>query len=574
MLVKFIGAIERVTGSCSWLKKDSIEFLIDCGMVQGERHEIFENEKPFLFDPKLIKFVLLTHAHLDHCGLIPRLYKEGFVGRVYCTRATSFLSHEIMLDAAKIGIGTPYKVKDVDNIKYSFFEDMKNFKWGKMIPIDNDIFIAIYRSAHILGSVSIRVSWNKDVNGKSILFTGDIGNNTKQNSYQPLLKHRQVPDYRVGFIVCESTYGSREHEFSECNLDNRIVQLEKAVIETLYQKKGNLIIPTFSLHRTQEILFDLYYLMKIKLKGELFQGKYEEKLDSSVSNDLKIKPIPIQVICDSPLGKRISKIYAEELTKPYYNGTEVKRPYLNNNILNWLNVQDDEVENLFKNLYTEKFLNIGVHNVKILEDYKRELPDTPVIVITSSGMCDAGPALIHLENHLEDPKNTILLTGHQSAGTNGNKLSNLADLSEEEKQIGSIQLTENKEIKFSDIKANIGKIIGYSGHADQKSLLNYLFIDEDESKYTIPKIFLNHGTNESREEFKKKILERSEELNRKYSEKQSFSTNVVIPKKNDGWYDLDKNEWVTDNQDIIKAINNLTIAIEYLTKEISKMNKA
>ena len=262
MLVKFIGATERVSGSCSWLKKDTTEFLVDCGMIQGERHDDFENRQPFLFDPKQIKFVLLTHAHLDHCGLIPRLYKEGFIGKVYCTKATSLLAREILTDATKIN--SFYTEKDMQVVQFSYFEEMKDFKWGKMLPIDNNLFIAIYRSAHILGAVSICISWDKDVKGKSILFTGDIGNNTKTNSYQPLLKHRHEPDEKNGFIVCESTYGSRERDSSECKFEYRIDQLEKIITETLYGKQGHLIIPTFSLHRTQEILFDLYYLLKVK----------------------------------------------------------------------------------------------------------------------------------------------------------------------------------------------------------------------------------------------------------------------------------------------------------------------
>ena len=170
MKVTFIGGIERVTGSCNWLKTDSVEFLVDCGMIQGEAHDQFENKQPFPFDPKKIKFMFLTHAHLDHCGLIPRLYKEGFVGSVLCTRATGKLAKEIMLDAAKIG--APYKQEDVYKVHFSYFDDKENFKWGIMTPFDNDLFAAIYRSSHILGSISISISWKKGEEQKSIFFTG------------------------------------------------------------------------------------------------------------------------------------------------------------------------------------------------------------------------------------------------------------------------------------------------------------------------------------------------------------------------------------------------------------------
>ena len=288
MKLKFVGATERVTGSCTWLKYRDTEFLVDCGMIQGEAHDVYENNKPFPFEPKEIKFVLLTHAHLDHCGLIPRLYKEGFIGKVYCTKATARLSREIMLDASKIGKGKLYSEEDVDQVKFFYFDERPKFTWGHGCPVDNDLFVFPYRSSHILGACSIQILWvphglkNNPKTNKGILFTGDVGNNTKKNCYQPLLKHQHSPYPRLNYIVCESTYGNRPRDPEERSLEHRINKLEEVMIKTIYEKQGNLIIATFSLHRTQEILFDLYYLLKVRWQercpDELYKTSLRHKL--------------------------------------------------------------------------------------------------------------------------------------------------------------------------------------------------------------------------------------------------------------------------------------------------------
>ena len=195
MKVKFIGAIQRVTGSCSWLKHLDIEFLVDCGMIQGEAHDDYENNKEFPFKSRNIKFVLLTHAHIDHCGLIPKLYRDGFSGKVYCTRATAKLARQVLLDASRIS--PIYSENDVKRVRFKYIDELPGFKWGRLLPIDRDLFVNVFRSAHILGAVSIGISWSKE-NGKSILFSGDIGNNTRVDAPQPLIKYRHDPDHRFG----------------------------------------------------------------------------------------------------------------------------------------------------------------------------------------------------------------------------------------------------------------------------------------------------------------------------------------------------------------------------------------
>lgn len=697
MLVKFLGAIERVTGSCSWLKKGEVQFLVDCGMIQGEAHDQFENNKEFPFVASELKFIFLTHSHLDHCGLIPRLYKEGFIGRVYCTAATAKLSREIMLDAAKID--APYEKRDVEQVKFSIIEEREDFKWGRLIPIDNDLFFNVFRSAHILGAVSIGISWGKE-HGKSILFTGDIGNNTKSNPYQPLLKSRQSPDRKFKYIVCESTYGSRERDPSESSFENRINYLEQEVINAIHKKKGNLLIPTFSMHRTQELIFDLYYILKVKWKGRLRTGKYntslrnyintygllgdwpisnekynlflndelvpndikkvieasyfpfyrlskktykhlvenlsininpslvnentskqmeisayliddvslvnsinecltilglentigykyeESEIDSSIYSSLEemveVEEVPVRVICDSPLGQRVSTIYGNELSKSYGSGGVSKRLSLNDQMSSWLSAEGDEIDDIIKSLYLKnKDIDVGVHSIQPYIKSNKAITDVPTVIISSSGMCDEGPILRHLSRLLRNEKNSVLLTGYQSPGSNGSVLYNLNEYSEEEKEENTIKL-KNGEIKCSNIRASVSSMSGYSGHADQKSLLNYLFTESGTKGFTTPNMIINHGHNDTREAFKDAIVNRSKELLDKHGDVDSYKTNVIIPKRSDDWFNLEENSWVinepetmilsNDTNGVSGALMSLTKAIEELTKEISKIN--
>jgi len=289
LMIKFVGGIESTTGSCTWLKynQTETEFLVDCGIFQDQNNIFLDNNtKKFPFKPDRIKFVLLTHAHLDHCGLIPRLYDEGFVGSVICTRATAEITQKILLDASKID--APYNTKSISKVRFYCIDDKLNFKWGIFSPIDKDIYICFFRSSHILGSVSISINAGKSKNNKIIHFSGDIGNNTSENSYQSLLKKRHTPRENIDLIILESTYGNRCRESSYSSFENRINFLEKVIEKTIYNKRGKLIIPAFSLHRSQDILFDIYYILKYKWNG---RNKYhfnltKDQLISGISKKL------------------------------------------------------------------------------------------------------------------------------------------------------------------------------------------------------------------------------------------------------------------------------------------------
>jgi glyoxylase-like metal-dependent hydrolase (beta-lactamase superfamily II) len=265
MKMRFLGAVSRVTGSCTWLSYDrtGTQILVDCGMVQGEPHDAAENAKPFPFNAKQIKFVLLTHAHLDHCGLLPRLYKDGFSGIVYCTQATAAIARETLLDTARNRLG-PFEESDVNKVRFSPMEKHSKFqRFGRPMSIDQDIWIVPLRTAHMLGSVSFTISFKVDDNSyRSITFTGDIGSNSDDACHLPLLRGRQRPYGNIDFIVLESTYGNRRVETGSRSTDARLKAWRDVIDRCHREKDGTIIVAAFAAHRTQEILFDLHLLLR------------------------------------------------------------------------------------------------------------------------------------------------------------------------------------------------------------------------------------------------------------------------------------------------------------------------
>lgn len=265
MRFRFLGAKDgHVTGSCTHFSYDrkGTQFLVDCGLIQGEGNDETDNSRPFLFNPSEINFVLLTHAHQDHCGLLPKLYKEGFNGRVICTTATARLAKISLLDASKHVKGL-YTEQDVNKIRFECIDQRETFGLSRMLPIGDDLFASFLRSAHILGSVSITIGWINEQGSKSyMVMSGDLGNNTKENQFQPLLAGRQGIFGDPTTIVIESTYGGRVRNKEASDFESRILALKELIQEEVFNKKALLIIPAFALQRTQELLFDLHHVLK------------------------------------------------------------------------------------------------------------------------------------------------------------------------------------------------------------------------------------------------------------------------------------------------------------------------
>lgn len=261
MRFRFVGATGgHVTGSCThfYYPRQDFQFLVDCGLVQGEGDDFEKNSSAFPFNPSEIKFVLLTHAHQDHCGLIPKLYKDGFKGKVICTKATARMARLSLLDSAFHNKNL-FSEDDVNSIRFENIDDRTEFGLSRLLPITDDLFASFTRSAHILGATSITIGWlNKSNEKEYLVMSGDLGNNTKENPYQPLLAGRQGIFGYPKAIIVESTYGGKDRDPESSNYEGRLECLRKIIQEEVFDKKSLVIIPAFSLQRTQELLFDLY----------------------------------------------------------------------------------------------------------------------------------------------------------------------------------------------------------------------------------------------------------------------------------------------------------------------------
>lgn len=439
MELTFHGAAGTVTGSCFLLKSDTKKILIDCGMYQGKKEFEQLNYKPFRFDPKEIDAVVITHAHIDHTGLLPKLSKEGFRGKVYCTPATKELAEILLPDSAYIQemevdrknrkairsntelIEAIYTLEDAERILQSFVP----VEYEKEFHINNEFKVVFKDAGHILGSAIVEIYFNS----KKIVFSGDLGRHN-----QPLIKD---PEYikETDYLVMESTYGGRFHLQAESKKD----QFTRVVKKTI-RKGGNLIIPSFAVERTQEVIYILKTLMD----------------EGTIPN--------LDIYLDSPLAIKATEIFSK-----YPCGYDEIA-------LEMLSKEDDNDLFKFKNL---KFSLTAKESQKINAVKKN------AIIISASGMCNAGRIKHHLKHNLWRPESTILFVGYQAYGTLGRQILDGAD----KVRIHGEQIS---------VKAEIERIEGFSGHADQQDLVNWVKRFENINNG----IFLVHGEDDSRETLK------------------------------------------------------------------------
>ena len=419
MTVQSFGATEEVTGSSHLLTINGYKVLIDCGLFQGEDEK--KNEKPFGFDPKEIDYLLVTHGHLDHVGRIPKLIKEGFKGTIYATEATKELAYIILMDSAKImseDFKTRYKkalrqnrAKRLKKAIFSPLDVEKTFtqiKWvnpeyDETYPLCEDIDLVFRDAGHILGSAFIEINYKEYGKRKSIVFSGDIGNNN--NLVLPNLEQCS----RANYLYVESTYGDREHQ----SIKKTIREFKRVIIKTL-NKKGNVLIPSFAIERTQEILC---ILKEMYDNGELPRCK---------------------VFLDSPMATRTTEVYkryAQDLTSKCQRNLEKEGAVFD-----------------FKSL---SFTTTPEASKAINE------VDSGAIIIAGSGMCNGGRIIHHFKHRIWNKRNAVIFVGYQAVGTLGREI---------------VEGAEWINIYNEDIivKASILTINGFSAHADQKGIVKWI----------------------------------------------------------------------------------------------------
>ena len=455
MKLQFLGAAKQVTGSMYLLElEDGYKILIDCG-TDMEREIDFEtpivNKSFFPFDASLINLVVLTHAHIDHSGNIPMLFREGYEGQVLCTPPTADLTELLLFDSANLHLrrlkaaqgesnkkhkqmdrllrkGDMYLQKDVENS----LENFVTLQFNKKFTIKPGLEITFFPAGHLLGAAHLFFSITEGEEIKTIGFSGDIG----RNNYPLHIDPQILPP--VDYLVSESTYGNRIHEDKVSPMD----AMEEIIRETCIDKPGRLVIPAFSVGRTQAVLYTLNRLI-------------EERNFPA-----------IRVFTDSPMGRSSTKIYAKYLS------------YLNPEARSFQKEYDElfDFDNLVY-LQSEKESNA-------IQNYHE-----PCVIISSSGMITGGRVEKHIADNISNSYATILLIGYSAEGTLGRQL-----------------LAGSETIKVKDreykVNARIRKIDVFSGHADQLGLLSFI---KNQQIDKLKKVFLTHGEEESMLEFRHEI---------------------------------------------------------------------
>jgi len=418
----FYGGVGSVTGANFMLDTGKVAILVDCGLVQGDRFAMIQNAEPFVYKPETVDYLLVTHAHADHIGRIPKLIKDGFTGVIYGTTATKELSQTMLYDALKVmeheaqryGQAPLYEAKDIATALSLW----KTVEYEQKFSLGEDITVWYTDAGHILGSGMVHL-----VRGdRKIVFTGDIG-----NVPQPLLRAPVVPkDY--DYLVMESVYGDRLHE----EVEERTALLRQYIEET-QKNHGTLIIPAFSLERTQALLFEINNMIE---SGQ-------------------ISPLP--VFLDSPLAINVTSIY-RGFTR-----------YLRPEVQNQINAGDDIFD--FEGL---KFTSTTSESQAIRGEKRAK------IIIAGSGMSHGGRIRRHEREYLDNPTTTLLLVGYQSVGSVGRLLQDGA----------KVIKIDGEKVK---VKAKIAMIRGFSGHADRDQLLELVANGSSKAK----QIFVTMGEERS-----------------------------------------------------------------------------
>ncbi len=438
----FLGAAQSVTGSRYLVECNNTRLLVDCGLYQ-ERALRSRNWEPFLIPPHTIDAVLLTHAHIDHCGLLPKLILNGFRGKIYCTAATSDIAEIMLLDSAKLqeedaefkrkrheregrrGSFPEVPLYTVDEAKKSL-SLFTPVPYGKAIQIGNGVEATFYDAGHVFGSSMIKVSISQGAGKRTILFSGDVG---RWNT--PILRDPTTFN-DADYVLVESTYGDRIHE-SLADTGNLLAQTINSTLEA----GGNIVVPSFALERAQAIL---YYMNELLMKGHIPQ---------------------LTVFLDSPMAVSITKVFE-------------RHPDL----------FDKEMIELVRH-GNSPFDFPGLQMVRTVDESKA-INDIRgnAMIIAGSGMCTGGRIKHHLATNINRPDSTILFVGYQAVGTLGREI---VDGASEVRILG----------KHHAVRAKIAQIQGFSAHADRNELFKWL----SGLKKPPIRVFITHGEPETAQSF-------------------------------------------------------------------------
>ena len=452
MKISFLGATKIVTGSNFLIETKNTKFLIDCGMFQGNKSINRMNYEPFGFDPKKIDFMVLSHAHIDHSGRIPKLVKEGFNGDIYCTKATADLCSIMLPDSGHIQemenewdnrkrkrsgekLREPlYTVKEAE-------ESLRYFRpvlYDQKIEVNEEIVLRFRDAGHILGSSIIELWIKEDNEEAKLVFSGDLGRKDR-----PILRDPSLIE-ETDYLIIESTYGNRLHPPSKDDAKKLI-----SIINTTARRGGNVVIPSFAVERAQDIIYELnkYYTEYIKNEDQVF--------------------LKVPVYIDSPLTVSATEIF---LRNPdCFDEESLKLIKIGNNPLDFPNLK------FTKTTEESKQLNI-------IKESK--------VIISASGMCTAGRIKHHLKHNLWRRESSIVFVGYQAEGTLGRRI----------KEGEKVVKIFGEEIR---VNAEIYSLEGFSGHADRDGLMWWMRSFKNKPK----KIFIVHGEEQSTKEISKRIEE-------------------------------------------------------------------
>lgn len=450
MKLSFHGAAKCVTGTKHLIElKNGNKLLLDCGLFQGSGQQTDELNQNWGFEPSSIRHLVLSHAHIDHSGLIPKLVRDGFQGKILCTQATFDLCKILLIDSAKIQkedlafVNKRRKAKGQSLLKELYSEEdvfvaLRQFvpcEYDQDILIDENFTLLFTEAGHIIGSAVVNLEINENGKTKRLTFTGDIGR------YNDSILRSPSAFPQADFIICESTYGNTLHPNAEITTND----LLKEIVHTCLKKKGKLIIPAFSVGRTQQLV---YALNQLETAGVL---------------------PPIDFYVDSPLSIEATHVTMEHAE------------CFNKRLLQYMQKDPSPFE--FKRL----------HYIKQVEESKGlNMLKHPAVIISASGMAEAGRVKHHIANNIEDERNTIMIVGFCEENTLGARLVN-----------GASEVKIFGELK--KVKASIKKVSSLSAHGDYEDLSQFL-VCQDPKK--VEKVFLVHGRENVIYDFKNKLLKK------------------------------------------------------------------